>query len=288
MRRKISKILKFVRLCKNLVFKRIRLYSSKFSKKTYTQHQHIVLNCLKIRFNEDYRDMEDIVNEMPGIQKELNLGSVPHFTTLQKAFQRLKSKIFNLLILLSAKLTSFSGNAGVDATGFQRGSASHHYSKRCKIDIKSQKTTFLVDTTNRTILGVHLTTGRKHDTQIAPILVGRALKNFLMKILTGDKGYDDEKFRKMLRDNRILPVIKYRIFDPAYSYINEVMDMLGYFQRTHTETVNSIIKRKYGDKLRSRKWFTQFRETKLKVIVHNIERFLFVFFIRVEFVSNFL
>ena len=117
MRRKISKILKFVRLCKNLVFKRIRLYSSKFSKKTYTQHQHIVLNCLKIRFNEDYRDMEDIINEMPGIQKELNLSSVPHFTTLQKAFQRLKSKIFNLLILLSAKLTEFSGNAGVDATG---------------------------------------------------------------------------------------------------------------------------------------------------------------------------
>ncbi len=288
MGRGISKILKFVRKCKDLVFKHVRAYSSKFSKRTYTQHQHVVLNCLKIRFNEDYRDMEDMLTEMPRIQKELNLSSVPHFTTLQKAFQRLKSRVFNLLILLSAKLTDFSGNAGIDATGFQRGFASDHYSKRCKIRIKSQKTTFLVDTTNRTILGVHLTTSRKHDTQIAPILVGRELKNFLMKLLSGDKGYDDEKFRKMLRANRILPVIKYRIFDPAYRCINDIVDLLGYSQRTHTETVNSIIKRKYGDKLRSRKWFTQFRETKLKVIVHNIERFLFVFFIRVRFTCNFI
>ncbi len=217
---------------------------------------------------------------MPEIQKELNLSSVPHFTTLQKAFQRLESRIFNLLILLSAKLTDFSGNAGIDATGFQRGFASNHYSKRCKLNIKSQKTTFLVDTTNRTILGVHLTTGRKHDTKIAPILVSRELKNFLVKLLTGDKGYDDREFRRLLRSNRIIPVIKYRIFDPAYSYINDVVDMFGYSQRVHTETVNSIIKRKYGDKLRSRNWFTQFRETKLKVVVHNIERFLFVFFIQ--------
>lgn len=280
MGRRISKILGFVRKCRDLVFKHVRLYSSKFSKKTYTQHQHVVLNCLKIRFNEDYRDVEDLLIEMPGIQKELNLSSVPHFTTIQKAFQRLKSGVYNLLILLSAKLTDFSGNAGIDATGFQRGNASHHYTKRCKIKIKSQKTTFLVDTTNRTILGVHMTIGRKHDTKIAPILVGREMKNFLMKLLSGDKGYDDEKFRKVLRDNRILPVIKYRIFDPAYSCINDIVDLLGYSQRTHTETVNSIIKRKYGDKLRSRKWFTQFRETKLKVIVHNIERFLFVYFIQ--------
>ena len=38
-----------------------------------------------------------------------------------------------------------------------------------------------------------------------------------------------------------------------------------------------LIKRKYGDKLRSRKWFTQFKETKLKVIVYNIERSILVF-----------
>lgn len=131
----LSKILVFVRKCNGLVFKHVRPFSSKFSKKTYTQHQLIILNCLKIRLNEDYRDVEDLLIEMPGIQKELNLSSVPHFTTIQKAFQRLKSRIYNLLILLSAKLTDFSGNAGIDATGFQRGSASQHYSKRCKLNI---------------------------------------------------------------------------------------------------------------------------------------------------------
>ncbi len=288
--RRISKILKFVRKCKSLVFKHVRPFSSKFSKKTYTQCQHVVLNCLKVRFNEDYRDIEELVNEMPEIQKELNLSSVPHFTTLQKAFQRSKSIVLNLLVMLSAGLSNFNGNAGVDATGFQRGSASQHYTKRCKIRIKSQKTTFLVDTTNRTILGIHLTTGRKHDTKIAPIVIGRVLKWFRIKKLVGDKGYDDEKIRRLLRRNRVLPIIKYREFEESYRDLNKAVENLGYSQRVHNETVNSVVKRKYGDKLRSKRWFTQFRETKFKAIVHNIERSLLSLlqdFYKTKFINTF-
>ena len=184
---------------------------------------------------------------------------------------RLNSKIFNLLITLSAQLTPCTGNAAIDATGFERGAVSHHYSKRCKIEPKSQKTTFIVDTENKTIFGVHITTGRKHDIRIASILVNRVLRDFLFNLLFGDKGYDSMKFRKWLDYQGVFSIIKYRIFYPTDYLLNETMDDFGYSKRSVIESVNSSIKRKFGDRLRSRKWFMQFKETKLKIIVYNIE-----------------
>jgi len=53
-------------------------------------------------------------------------------------------------------------------------------------------------------------------------------------------------------------------------------------QRWKVETVNSVIKRKFGDTIRSRIWFLQRREPIIKGLVYNIHRlitlFLFSFF----------
>ncbi len=57
-------------------------------------------------------------------------------------------------------------------------------------------------------VGVHMTTGRKHDIRIAPILVNKVLRDFLLNLLLGDKGYDNMKFRKWVGCREIFPVIK--------------------------------------------------------------------------------
>jgi hypothetical protein len=194
MNRKPSQYRKLIRNLKPLLSKNVAKYSSKFSKKTYDQHQLIILNCLKTKLNKGYEEFTEILAEMDGLRAELGLAKVPHFTTLQKAFQRLKSSIFNILVTLSAKLTEFSGIAAIDATGFQRSSASRHYSKRCNLEIKSQKTTFIIDIQSKAILGLHMTTGRKHDTKIADRLVSRVSTHFDISRLLGDKGYDSEDF----------------------------------------------------------------------------------------------
>jgi hypothetical protein len=43
---------------------RIPLYSSKFSRKTYTQHQLLVLLLLKEYLSEDYRDTVELAETM--------------------------------------------------------------------------------------------------------------------------------------------------------------------------------------------------------------------------------
>ena len=59
--------------------------------------------------------------------------------------------------------------------------------------IQQLKVTLLVDTEVNATLDLHVTTTRKHDSQIAPSLIRRNLEN--IDILLGDKGYDDQKIR---------------------------------------------------------------------------------------------
>jgi hypothetical protein len=54
-------------------FSRITIYSYKFSKKTYNQHQLLVLLLLKEYLETDYREFVEIVELMNSIKEELDL-----------------------------------------------------------------------------------------------------------------------------------------------------------------------------------------------------------------------
>src|SRR5271155_5513767 len=67
-------------------------YSSKFSKKDFTRHQHFALLALKIFLKTDYRGLVAQLRDWSDLRHELGLSKVPHFTTIQKAAARLKKK----------------------------------------------------------------------------------------------------------------------------------------------------------------------------------------------------
>ncbi|MBP2132705.1 transposase [Methanomicrobium sp. W14] len=50
----------------------------------------------------------------------------------------------------------------------------------------------------------------------------------------------------------------------------ENIDLNKYGQRNLVECVFSMIKRKYGETLRSRKYYNQLKEIKTRIIVHNM------------------
>ncbi len=99
-----SQLLKFTQLCMRLATEQIPPYSSKFSKHTFTQLQLLTLYCLKMK-----------LGEMPRIQKALGLKQLPHFTTVQKAFQRLSP--WRLLQRISAALGEGNGIAALGRHG---------------------------------------------------------------------------------------------------------------------------------------------------------------------------
>ncbi|EMA26828.1 transposase IS4 family protein [Haloarcula argentinensis DSM 12282] len=131
-----------------------------------------------------------------------------------------------------------NGVVGIDASGFDRSHASKHYTKRAKLTIQQLKVTLLVDVWSSAIIDAHVTTTRKHDSQIAPSL------------------------------------IKHRAFSSLHKAWNARLDADLYGQRSQNETVHSRLKQRYGAFVRSRHWWKQFRELTIVCFTHNINRSL--------------
>ena len=265
-----SQLLRFVEQAFHLAQRTVSRYSSKYSKRCYTLHQHIVLLCLKVRKDTTYRTLLDELIEMPRIRNAIGLTDIPVPSTLCKAFDRFDMAVWRVLLNLSVSLLPTNGIVGIDASGFDRSHASKHYTNRAKLTIQQLKVTLLVDTRVNAILDLHITTTQKHDTQIAPSLINRNAAE--VGVLLGDKGYDDQQIRAMARQNGIRPLIKHRTFSSLQKAWNTRLDSELYGQRSQSETVNSRLKRKYGAFVRSRRWWKQFRELVLACIVHNLDR----------------
>ena len=59
------------------------------SPKKFTQHQLFALLVLKAHQCQDYRGVVALLADMPQLVTELGLRAIPHYTTLQKASERL-------------------------------------------------------------------------------------------------------------------------------------------------------------------------------------------------------
>jgi len=238
----------------------------------FADYAVVSLHCLRIYLEKSYREALDLLSEMPQIVAEIGFdpGDLPHHSTLVKAFDRLEMKIWRVLLRLSAQLHDTADHAAMDATFFDRETASKHYCRRTNYRVQTLKTTALVDTKTQAVLDVHCTTEKRHDTQIGWQL---ALRNAgEIASLAADKGYDWQQLREKLREEGVRPLIKHREFRPIDCAHNARIDGSLYGQRALSETVFSTIKRTLGHTVRARAWYREFREIVLMCAVYNIKR----------------
>ena len=83
-----DRYIRFVELSSGLIRdSRIPIFSSKFSKRTYTQHQLLVLLLLKEYLSKDYRDIVKLTEIVDTLRQKIHLDKIPYFTTLHKFCQ---------------------------------------------------------------------------------------------------------------------------------------------------------------------------------------------------------
>jgi hypothetical protein len=70
----------------------IPAYSSKFSRKDFTQQQHFAMLVLKSFLKTDYRGVVQMLKDFSELREDLGLKKTPHYSTLCKAEQRLLKK----------------------------------------------------------------------------------------------------------------------------------------------------------------------------------------------------
>ena len=280
-----NKYIKFLELSlKTVQSSRLNLYSCKYSKHVYTQHQLLVLVLLKEYISTDYRDFVELIDLMSSIKEKLDLDRVPHYTTLQKFVSRIPYSWFNLILSRTIKLFYSHGEkafiTAIDATGFTSSYASHYYSKRTgKLRRSFLKTSIAVDTDKRVILGWKISQKTDHDVKHAKTLIRQSNKLRKSQCYVMDKGYDSEEIHALIREEikaeSIIPlrVRKRKKIKGKYrKQLYLTFDEIRYNKRNIAETTFSVVKRKFGETLRARKFHNQVKEIKIKLIVYNINK----------------
>ena len=276
----------FYKLCLRVCAQaRLPLHNFYRSKKMYNNFVHVFLLVLKQRLKLSYRRLEEIASEMH-LQRMLCIKRIPHYTTIQKALQRLSKSLLQKMVRACHSLLDLKGMlAGIDGTGFSNTNPSHYYIKRIDgVKVRNfTKTVLLADLKTKLVLNIKSTSGYENETlSFIPML--REVKHAL-KCVLADKGYDSKKNREYCWHEGLevhIPVRKHKSEELLYGrkpvYRNShrrkavrLFDDVTYKRRALVESVNSAIKRAFGSWVCSRKPKNQQKEVTIKILAYNLE-----------------
>ena len=202
-----NRYIRFVELSSGLIRdSRIPRFSSKFSRKTYTQHQLLILLLLKEYLSEDYRDTVELTEIMDSLREKIHLDEVPHFTTIHKFCQRIRSSTFTrLLNRLIKQFYDWGERICLHRhrfLGFYQFLRQFYYSWRTgKTRKRFLKTSISVDTDRQIITGFKISQQPVHDIPHAEKLLVQCHRTRKSDTYVLDKGYDSEDIHRLIRDD---------------------------------------------------------------------------------------
>jgi len=271
--------IRFVELAQKLCKKTPR-FNSKFSKKTYDNHQKIIILFLKQKTGLSYDLLIDDLKTRTAILDMLGLTKVPDPSTIKKFAKRIGFKILDWFLKSCIKLAGKKKvKTAVDSTGFKLQDGSYHYRKRLGIPRtvkKHVKASAIVDTDLQLVIAAKFRKNQRHDIIDFKPLVKKANEIIEILIVTADKGYDSEDIRKFVIEEigaECQIKIKGELgIHPGFYRKRFVLVEVKYHQRSIVETVFSVIKRVFGEIIYAKSWLMQEKELMLRCITYNLYR----------------
>ena len=118
-----------------------------------------------------------------------------------------------------------------------------------------------------------------HDIKHFPKLFSQMLGIIPMNVMVLDKGYDAEPIHKMIRDENIVSMIPVRgnnlISDTHGKYrklMRREFDETLYHERNKTETIFSVVKRRFDSEIKSYDDTMKTKELLYRVLAYNCHR----------------
>lgn len=277
-----SRYVKIARVAYHLVSKELPLYSHPKSPHRYTFPQLVSCVLMMFYMGLSYRDMEEWLLATDKVCKELKLKRVPDHSTLCRTYRKItKAYLDKLLRRLLEMLDIEEEFICADSTGFRESNGSAYYLSRAGRKFKFwRKGVYAVGCRSQMILAFLEGKGPASDTPFLPRIKrkvsrwGRKLRGRRAWMLIADRGFDG----KMIQEGDLIPPIRRggAISDPPRRMRAALVDAARsdgiYGQRWKAETVISVIKRKFGDSIRSRVGMLKRREVYVLGLVYNLHR----------------
>jgi hypothetical protein len=275
-----SRYVKVARIAYQLAQGSLPAYSHAKSPHYFTLPQLAACVLLTFYMDLSYRDMEEWLLASDQVFKVLDLKRVPDHSTLSRTFKKLKQSDWEQLrnhLLQSMEVREDA--IAADSTSFRLNQASlHYYNRAGKAFTDWIKGAYAVGTKSLLIVGWASSRGSLPDFRFRKVLhrqsarYGRYQGKRRQWWALADKGFDAGTFHPA---DLIPPIRRFgKISDPErQARADRVSEarLAGLFgQRWKVETVNSVIKRKFGATIRSRSLRLQRREAIVKALVYNI------------------
>lgn len=260
-------------------------YSSKFSKRNFTQRQLMTLYILKQKSKLSYEEfLEDFSTRDCAIQ-DLNLKTIPSDSTIKMFISRIEPKTLEEIITKTIALTKNRNlETAIDSTGFQLEDGSYSYMKRIGTAMKKRKSLKLsgcVDTKKHLFLAVQIRKSNAHDSKdFKPLIL--KVKETGKKIIfnSADKAYDSEELHEFSEEQGFVNIV------PLRKHTTKIWRTQGrlrkklarnfptrkYHRRSIIENMWFCVKRLCGKVVFAKKWINQKKELIGKVIAYNIHR----------------
>lgn len=281
-------------------------YAHRSSPKKFTQWQLFACLVLKVHQRQDYRGVWELLKESDDLRQVIGLNHTPHWTTLQKATERLliSSRVDELLNSAMGLLRPRRRvkHSAADSTGFDTHHASRYFiwrkdnqtqkgEKRPKTRIRYKrygKLMVLVCCASHLILAAVASAGPTPDIDQLQDLMNHTSPAVRIERLVADAGFDSAANHRLLReqlgiastippehgrpprDPATLPA------DPYRRLMKTRFNLKAYRHRAQVETVMSMLKRNFGACLRGRTYHSRRRDMLLMVLTHNIAIVLLV------------
>ena len=280
MRAKTSRYVRFARLAYNLAQEVLPRYSHPKSPHHFTFPQLAACVFLMFYLDLSYRDMEEWLLASEQVCAVLELPRVPNYSTLERTFKKLQRDHYDRLKdRLLAGWVEPETVMAVDSTGLIPSQASVYYQTRRGRPYREYvKAAYAVGTQSQLILGWRAGSLHTRDSTLLPSLrrqaarYGRRVQGRRAWVLLGDRGFDGHT----VQPGDVIPPIRHygKILSPERQARAELVAAARldgvYGQRWKSETVHSVIKRKFGDTIRSRTLRLQRREAFMKGLIYDL------------------
>jgi transposase len=215
-----------------------------------------------------------------------------HYNTISKYLEKpeLTAYLKQLIIESALPLKSVEENFAVDSSGFSTGQFTRWIwqkygggpQERQRADWV--KVHLVCGCKTNIVTSVEVSEGTANDSPFFRPLVNQTACNFEMKTVVADTAYSSGKNLQLVVSKSATPYIPFKANatgnDPRqsalwkrmfhYIMLNQEEFMARYHRRSNVETTFSMIKAKFGERLRSKTRTAQIKEALAKVLCHNI------------------